>query len=263
MNTKSRCYSQCSDCPNGKPSGWRLVESNCHDAEMYKLRNEKLVPCVPMTEERPQQPVICCKGQKGDKGTCCSSLLLSVKNPQTTVDIPDLTMFAVTSDDSTDLTNWSTIITDQFNSFNNTTGTFTVPQSGNYNVDLVVNYMINMPVTVNPSLDDVPIMEVYDVATGNKIVASTFPAVSLNIPMYGPTTSSGEVSSSGEPIIDINIASVLSLAQVIINVSIPLTANQQVRVRVNLNGLTFFAMEPATIDFSPDNLDTTLTIFKQ
>ena len=217
-----------------------------------------------------------CKNDKGEKGEKCCGVnyactLISVKNPQTVLHVPEY----LTSQEShchgeaVDLVEWTDIVPDALNSFDNATGTYTAYESGDYEIQLVVNYETNVPINVNPSLCDVPAIEIYDVCTGEHILASTFPAVCIIVPIPPPST--------GDIPCDVYVSSLLCKAQVIISAVVPLCACQRIRVRAVTNGLTYIpsslppcfpltseinSYNTATIDFSPECLDTTLTIYK-
>jgi len=285
MSAKKRCFTYCNDCGNGK-SQWKIVEVDSSDAEWHKLKKEHCVPCEPKPchekpvyekEKKPchEKKIKCCKGEKGEKGErgyaatfVCT--LISVKNPDSLLIIPEAptTAGAVNAADivgeAVDLTGWTDIVPDALNAFDNATGTYTVPETGDYQVELAVNYETSVPLNVSPTLNDVPIIEMYDVATGNHIVGSQFPTISIIVTI--PPFSSGELP------IDVAVVTIIAKAQVIINGVFPLVAGQRVRFRAVTNGLvynpTIAAQQiippfPPRIDFSPENgADTTLAIYK-
>lgn len=194
-----------------------------------------------------------------------SRTLISVRNPGTQLIIPEeptvlLARTLAGPGVSVDLALWSDIITDVLGAFDNTTGTYTVPENGDYNIRLIVNYQASTAISVSPTLDDVPSLIVYDVATTDPILASTLTAIVSIIPIPPPTT--------GDPPIDITVASLVSKAVVTIDAVVSLVAGQQIRVCATTNGLVYtppFELPPpppASIDFSPVGLDTTLTIVK-
>jgi hypothetical protein len=234
--------SRCSPFEYNSETGlWRQVKKHdcsCHDA---------VCPCP------PPQPCPC---------PDFTNTLISVRNPGTVLVIPeDPTLLAkALVGVSVDFTLWSDIITDVLNAFDNTTGTYTVPESGDYSVRLIVNYQASTAIAVSPTLDDVPSIIIYDVATTDPILASTLTAIVSIIPVPPPTT--------GDPPINVTVASLISKAVVTIDAVVSLVAGQQIRVCATTNGLTYtppFELPPpppASIDFSPTGLDTTLTIVK-
>ncbi|XWV25724.1 hypothetical protein QJ857_gp0051 [Tupanvirus soda lake] len=285
MSAKKRCFNYCNDCGNGK-SQWKIVEVDSSDAEWHKLKKEHCVPCEPKPcFEKPvhekkekktchEKKIKCCKGEKGEKGergtaTNYACTLISVKNPESQLIIPEAPVVGTISTaavvgEAVDLTGWTDIVPDALNAFDNATGTYTAPETGDYEVSLVVNYETSVPLNVTPTLNDVPIIELYDVDTGNHIVGSQFPTINIvvTIPPF----------SSGEPPIDVAVVTIIAKAQVIINAVIPLVAGQRIRFRAVTNGLVYnpsIAAQqiippfPPRIDFSPENgSDTTLYIYK-
>jgi hypothetical protein len=198
--------------------------------------------------------------------------LVSVRNPETQLIIPETTpvpppridanafapLFSVGI--AVDLALWTDIITDQLGAFDNVTGTYTAPEAGDYRIDLIVNYQASTSIPVSPTLEDVPSIEIYDVTTGNAILGSTMTATVITVPVPPPTT--------GDPPIDVTVAALTAKAIVAINAIIALTAGQRIRARACSNGLTYTPPTilppppPASIDFTPVNLDTTWTIVK-
>lgn len=289
MSVKSRCGKFCDDCDENE-TRWKLVESTSLEAEHHKIKNGRLVKCQVKTEKsdecpKKQQkkcpkkcPKKCCQKQTifdcekkcpdncKPKPICpCNnfaSTLISVRNPQTELIIPELPLGNVNVNaiigEAVDLTDWTDLVPDVFDAFNNATGIYTAPETGDYDVRLVVNYETNVPIPVSPLLVDVPIIEIYNVLDDAHILASFFPTIVLVIPVPPPST--------GEPPFDITVAAIMSKGQVVIGGIIPLTAGQQIRVRAVTNGLVYnpTGIPPvqATIDFSPAGVDTVLTIYK-
>jgi len=271
MSAKKRCFTYCNDCPNGQKSQWKIVDADSHDAELYAMKKVPCVPCQPKVHEEqkqhcPEKPPCkqqnrCCKGEKGDKGDRGSNFacnLVSVKDPQTVLVIPEPPSPIPPVTESVTLTGWTDIVPDALNSFDNATGIFTAPEDGDYKVDLVVNYQASEAIAVNPNLSDVPTVEIYDVDTNTRILGSVFPTTTVVIQIPPP--------SSGEPPIDIVYASIMGKSQIIISAIIPLRAGQRIAARALTNGLVFSSglLPPvsATIDFSPPGADTTFTIYK-
>jgi len=304
MSVKKRCFGYCNDCNGRNP--WKLVEDDCEEAEWEKIKksdcgcrdidtnfkpefdknfwskkNDKKPWCDSWEKKKK-----CEKGPKGDKGDrgdkgqkgdkCANYVctLVSVKNPQTELIIPELnggngteniipSNISIQAGDTVDFTNWTDIVTDALNLFDNATGTYTAPEDGDYQVSLVVNYETSVPLPTNTNLSEIPLIELYDVDSSNNILASLFPIINIIVPLPPP--------SSEEPPVNLPLAFVQSAGQVIINAVIPLVANQRIRVRANTNGLIYFPPVgisqilppfPPRIDFSPENVDTTLTIYK-
>lgn len=278
---KDRYEPYCSDC-GGKPTQWKIVDADSHDSQMYKINRR---PCDKILEKKDKKDckkekkykckkiITCCRGEKGEKGdrgdsgNVFAATIISVKNPQTDLVIPELletsnlniAPLQIIGND-VDLAQWTDIVIDALNSFDNVTGTFTAPETGDYVVNLVVNYETSVSIPVSPSLTDVPIVQVYDVLTGNKILASSLPSLNIIVPI--PPLSSGELP------INVDVSTIIAKSQVIINAVIPLVVGQRIRVRALTNGLVYappvslVPPGPAVIDFSPEGLDTTLTIYK-
>lgn len=180
--------------------------------------------------------------------------LISVRNPTTNLLIPTIlspALFVPLADWTEDL------IVDINDLFDNATGIFTAPISGDYNINLVVNYETSIFVPVDQGLTTIPTIEVHDAVSGARLLTSQFPA---NNVVFTITTSSFIVSS------------LLGRAQVIINADIPLVAGQQIVVRAYINTLFIPLIDinpvpaqlipptPPRIIFNPVGGDTTLTI---
>lgn len=238
MSVKQRCFIYCNDC-NKKENGWKIVESNEEEDryrpnKYYKKYCQDKNPC----EEKP------CKNEVFPNHACT---LISVKNPTTELKIP------IPSSPGTnivDITGWTNIVPDPLDSFDNSSGTYTVYEDGDYQIELTINYETSTAIPVDPTLVNVPSIEIYDVDTHEHILASNFSAVSTIIPR----------------IHSIVVSALLSKGQVIINSVVPLKMDQQIRIRASSNGLIY---DPATppasnprIFLSYNGVDTTLTIFK-
>jgi len=280
MSLKKRCFTYCNDCPRGV-SPWKIVEVTSEDAEIYNIKKAGCVACEPRDEKdcdrkcgkgcQQKKPCFtqnnfkkCCREEKDCFDKNCvnqACTLISVKNPHTTLVLPEIadTDIPDVIGEAVDLTHWTDIVPDALRAFDNATGTYTAFEEGDYNVELVVNYQTNVPINVSPSLTDVPSIEIYDACTGEHILASTFPTLCIIVPV--PCCVSSE-----EPPIDVHVDTILCKAQVIISAVIPLCCCQRIRVRALTNGLTYtptlLPPIPASIDFSPAGLDTTLTIYK-
>jgi len=202
----------------------------------------------------------CCKGEKGERGSSSNYVctLISVKNPQSELIIPDDSI-AITE---IDLFGWTDIVPDALNSFDNVTGTFTAFEPGDYVVTLVVNYETSVPLATDFALTNVPTIEIYDVDTREKILGSQLSAVNLVIPI--PPMSSGELP------VDVVVAYIVARAIVTIDTVIPLKLGQRIRTRALTNGLIYAPIGgsqvipplPPRIIFTPQGVDTTLTIYK-
>lgn len=298
MSAKVRCpdFIYCNDCANKGKSQWKLVDSKSEEAEWYNTKKHHTCnPCKKNNDKHHDKnddhdkysenenyqynnkkeqnrcgkwSKKCCKGDGGIN--VCT--LISVKNPTSELIIPEEvpTPSAVVPHqvigETVDLTGWTDIVPDALNLFNNATGTYTAPETGDYQVTLVVNYETSVPLNAAPTLNDVPIVQIYDVENPNeRILGSQFPTI--NILIVIPPISSGELP------IEIVQVTIIAKAQVNINAVIPLVAGQQIRARAISNGLIYFPIIPITplqiipplpprIDFSPDGVDTTLTIYK-
>jgi hypothetical protein len=301
MSAKARCpdFIYCNDCANRGKSQWKLVDANSDEAQWYNTKKQKnCKPCKKSHdddkgnhdnkchdnnnyenihyEKSPERyncndwSKKCCKGDGGIN--VCT--LISVKNPTSELIIPELTAgIAAISPlqvigEAVDLTGWTDIVPDALNLFNNATGTYTAPEDGDYQVSLVVNYETSVPLNASPTLNDVPVVQIYNVdAPADRILASQFPTI--NILIVIPPISSGELP------IEIVQVTIIAKAQVIINAVIPLVAGERIRARAITNGLIYTPIAPISIsplqlipplppriDFSPEGVDTTLTIYK-
>ncbi len=231
-----------------KKNVYKLVEADSKEAEFYKFKKEhQYEKCCEPKHCRPEKSNFVCT-------------LISVKNPDTELVIPVVLpgvaqqQLAVVGE-AVDLAKWTDIVPDALGIFDNLTGTFTAPESGDYQIELTVNFKTSVPLPVSLNLVDVPIVEVYDIDSGNHILSSFLPTVSLIVPV--PPQSSGEVG------VDVPVASILGAGQVIINAIVPLIAGQRIRIRAVTNGLIYpFIGVIPSIDFSPAGVDTTLAIYK-
>ena len=204
-----------------------------------------------------------CRDKK-KKHNCCKFLctLVSVKNPDTELSIPEEVPIAATQGPNicTDLTGWTDIVPDALNAFDNATGTFTAPEDGDYQVSLVVNFKTSVSIPIPIPGIEVPYVEIYDPDNNPEhVLSSNFPVAFVIV----------QNPSTGEPAL--NIISILFIGQVIVNAVIPLRAGQRIRIRACTNGLQYIPLitelgalqtSPAFIDFSPPNGDTTFTIYK-
>lgn len=281
MSVKRRCFSYCHD--SADDNSWKIVETDKHFHEKKPKHPEsgnqhqdsdsdsdcdKKKPARRWVKDdcHNKQPQ-CYKKEKKSKGNCCNFLctLVSVKNPDTILPIPELlngSPAIAQNGECVDLTGWSDIVPDALNAFNNATGIYTAPESGDYQVSLTVNFRTSLSIPVSETLLDVPFIEVYDVDTDGKILTSAFPVTALLIVVPPLAT--------GEPPVDVFATALLTIGQVIINAVIPLTEGQRIRFRACTNGLHFIPPlisdqqlpSPASIDLSPPGLDTTLAIYK-
>lgn len=301
MSLKKRCPPVGCVCAND--SSWKIIEANSHDIEFHKIKRSKDCPkfecsCSDNSHEIevhknkksndhskfereliPEKSCSCsCSNSKSfSKTFICEKedkhhkpkrnfacLLVSVKNPDSDLIIPftSLTGDAPNSGDaSVVLSRWATdIVPDVMGVFDKITGIFTAPEDGDFQVTLIVNYRTTVALSLDPSLVNVPTIELFDVSTGERIVASQFPTLHIVVPI--PPLSSGEIGT------DVIVAAVIAVAQVIIDVIIPLRAGQTIAFRALSNGLTFnpfvpmATLSPARIIFDPQDADTTLTIEK-
>lgn len=240
MNHNKRTFVYCNDCAN-KNSKWKVFDKN---------GNNKKQPCHTLDFEYKSG---CDKNPCGADLCGKKDTLISVKNPNVTLIIPEENI-----SNAIDLSEWTNIVTNVNHIFDNVTGTYSVVESGDYQIELTINYETSVSLPVNFTLEDVPIVEIYDVCTNGHILSSHFPTVCLVIPI--PPVSSGELP------ITIDIASLLCRGQVIINAVVPLKCGQKIRIRAVSNGLTYPFVDPPVTDpriiFSPVGVDTTLSIYK-
>lgn len=282
MGLKSRCTNYCNDCHQGKSSGWRIVELTSTEATKHLPKSEPLIPCKPNNTDN------CCDNNPLITNRCNDpvvdekSSLISYKNPTNTLlVIPDIeTTLGTTSNfsravhladfataaslptspiyNTVDFTNWSNLSADILSSFDATSGTYVVPASGDYFIRLVASYESSVPLPINANTDDIPLVKIYDVDTDAVILKAALFVnnILVNVP---------PVCSSNMPCEAI-IKGVVSKGQVFIEGIVSLINGQRLRVKASSNGLTYFqtsglTTEP-TINFSPINSDTTLSITK-
>lgn len=224
-----------------------LVEALCEDQVKTKPVNHVLNvnqiinPCV----ERNPIPEY-----DEPKKDCCNNrnvlfrhtFISAIQNASGTV-VPIPTVDGTLS--TTTLVNWQIdlpIISAQL--FNPDTGIITVPESGVYDIKLVVNFLTSVPLTgLNAGLTNIPYLSVYDTTTGANLVSALFPTVSIPIPATTTT-----------------VSSVLTSGEVIIIKWLSLVGGQTIAFRVVTNGLA--SVVPATISLHPPNGTTTFTFQK-
>jgi len=260
MSTKKQCFIYTKDSNNGE-NGWKMIEL---DKEISKIQTTKTVHSCHKHEPKNTHSSKCHKVNKCCNPNVCT--LVSVKNPDTELIIPEEPTTANNATaivgEAVDLVKWTPIVPDALNSFNNLTGTFVAPEAGDYFLDLVVNFRTSVSIPVDPSLDNVPYIEIYDVDTDAHILASSFPTINIIVPI--PPMSTGELP------VDVPVAAILGTGQVIISAVVPLLAGQRIRVRAVTNGLIYFPPLnglqipplPPRIDLSPPGVDTTFAIYK-
>lgn len=165
--------------------------------------------------------------------------LISVKNPKN-VEI---------SDGLRILTDWTFNISDVFQNFNELIGKYQIPEDGDYQISLVVNYQTDTPFIIDSSLTKTPFIEINETTNNNNIVSSPFPIVDTIITIPPP--------GINDVALDIRNTSVLRKGQIIINSVFSFCEGQKICVCVtNLDPNT------PSINFSPNDADTTLTIVK-
>lgn len=256
---------------NGKNEPWKIVDADSYDAQLFNAKKNQPYFSADSFQDKRQQFNPCNRCDEPRKlNNLCT--IVSVKNPLSELIIPISpavsfnALPAAIVGETVDLVGWTDIVTDALDAFDNLTGTYTAQESGDYPIDLVVNYETSVPLALDPTMTTVPSIEVYDVATGNSILASAFPTINIIVPV--PPQSSGE---SG---VLVPVASVIAKSQVIISAIIPLVVGQRIRVRALTNGLLYLPpLEPisiaavipplpARIIFNPTGADTTLSIYK-
>lgn len=213
--------------------------------------------------------IIECKDTK-KKMKCSLSnpcTLISAINPHSELFIPELLtggfgMQHVVGG-SVDLTEWEgDLVVDAIDAFNNTTGIYTTPVTGDYDVNVTISYETSVPLSTDALLIAVPYAEVYDVANpSGHLLKAHFPAASTIITI--PPVTSGEFPE------EVENAFIINRGQVIMNGDLRLVAGQQIRVRVCTGGLTYtvplsqqaiYPANPARIVFRNNEADTTITI---
>lgn len=225
-------------------------------------------PCIPR---------ITC-GQKGEKGapgnatTAFSCHTVAVRSPTTVIEItptvePGLLLESNNNFTAQqmmyDLTNWTPQIAFDPTLFDLATGTYSVVDPGDYMHSVVIDYRTSQPLAI-ADLTLIPTVEIYDVDTGLRVpgLVAQFPVTHIVIPPV----------ISGDPGIDISV--ILTTGQIVINTLASHVANQRLRIRVIVAGLTpvdavstFANIHPlqilnATIVFNAVG-STTWTITKQ
>lgn len=253
MSVKARCYSYCNDSNNKNGSQWKIVEAKKSDRNKYEKIDDKY--CCDSCYEKDT-----C-GLKKSNFLCT---LVSVKNPSTDLPIPDeiipLSSTSQCGDNlCIDLQGWSDVVPDALHSFDKSTGTFTAPEDGDYQISLVVNFKVSDFLSIPPPGTEIPYIEIYDPdAPCGHVLSSAFPVTYVVV----------QNPSTGEPAI--TILAVLLTGQVVINGVVPLKACQRLRLRACTNGLHFvpppvigpIPTNGATIDLAPPCFDTTFTISK-
>lgn len=194
---------------------------------------------------------------------------ISALNPQVELVIPELMSGGFSMQHviggSVDLARWQRNLSiDAIGAFNLNTGTYTVPVTGDYEVNAVVSYECSVPFATDMGLTAVPYIELYDVADPtNHLLMGHFPANAqiLTIPPL----------SSGEFPIEVPNASIQGKGQVYLHGILSLQAGQQIRLRAISGGLTWTAPLslqavnpplPPRIVFFTSTSDTTFTVYR-
>jgi len=197
-----------------------------------------------------------------------AATLISVRDPDAILFIPIIEPLANNVSvklvgNHVNFLNWKDLVPDVLDSFDNINGIYTVPSTGDYQIELVVNFRTSVSFPVNIDYSNLPFVQIYDVDTDNGVQAASLP-VDHTVILIPPL-------DSEEPPIEITITTILGIGQVIINGVYSLIEGQRLRVRAVSNGLTFTPIEPLSIaqlpgepfiNFSPDGYDTTLAIYK-
>lgn len=267
-----QCFVYCNSCNSHishyRNDPWSRKSSHSCDNNEKDCEPE-CSPCPPKCKPvcPPVCPPIC--PPKCKSSCSMAETLVSVRDTESDI--------FVNSASLVDLVNWTDLIIDARESFDNRTGIYTALCSGDYEVSLVVNFRTAFPICLDvapfnggarvedPDIDPltaVPRIELYDICTNEPIVASQFPTVNLSvcIPQDG----------TEEPCTQANIRALLQTGQVVINTVVPLCECQRVRFRVALSGnivncLPFPIPIPPTtpiIDLSPPGSTTTATFKK-
>ena len=192
--------------------------------------------------------------------------LISVKNPESILNIPELELLnqfqanAIIGN-AVDLALWSDLITDESGLFDETTGIYTVPETGDYQIQLTLSYETSVPLHPDFFMDNVPFIEIYDINTTERILASQF-VVNQFVVSIPP-------QSSGELPVDVTVTSIVNRSQIIINAIVSLEIGQKIRFRAVTNGLVYIPPlivpdlpTPPFISFYGANADTTLAIYQ-
>lgn len=254
MSTRKRHFIYSNDV-TGKDNGWKVIDA---DEKENKIQIAKKIQNCYKNENSNCHKSI--KNDKCNQSYVCT--LVSVKNPDTILVIPQILTAAPVVGESVDLVQWTDIVPDALNSFDNITGTVIVPETGDYDINAVISYKTSVSIPVDISLDDVPYLEIYDVDTDAVILTASFPTTSIVVPVPSMST--------GEPPIDVPVAYINGTGQIIFSAVVPLIAGQRLRIRAVTNGLVYVpsfsplqeAVLNAFIDFSPERSTTTLTIRK-
>ncbi|AGF85067.1 hypothetical protein QJ854_gp715 [Moumouvirus goulette] len=274
MNVRRRCVNN--DC--AKNCGWKIVETDNEYVRNRKRCDEPVKPCCYQNNDNDYQGNDCqvydpCNRNNNRN---LQRTLVSVINPTGSIlEIPvefAPVPFAARATNAQigvqqvigntiALTGWSDVIPDILDAFDNITGTYTAPEAGDYEFNLQLNFRTSVPLTVNDAGTNIPIVEIFDAASGLPIVGGSVNLPTATVQFTIPPLASGELP------IEIETTSILSNGQVILNAIIPLTAGQQVRIRISSNGLVYNPIQeivasPAFINFNPPASPTRLTIQK-
>nr|AEX62490.1 hypothetical protein mv_L285 [Moumouvirus Monve] len=269
MNVRRRCVNN--DC--AKNCGWKIVETDNEYVRNRKRCDEPVRPCrCPENDNQDDCQVYDPCNRNNNRNL--QRTLVSVINPTGSIlEIPvefapapfaaRVAQIGVQQviGNSVVLTGWSDVVPDILDAFDNITGTYTAPEAGDYEFNLQLNFRTSVPLTVNDAGTNIPIVEIFDVASGLVIANGAVNLPTATVQFTIPPLASGELP------IEIETTSILSNGQVILNAIIPLATGQQVRIRINSNGLVYNPIQeivasPAFINFNPPGAPTRLTIQK-
>nr|WBF70525.1 hypothetical protein [Megavirus caiporensis] len=262
MSVRKRCV--INDC--AKNCGWKIVES---DPECVRNHKHHESPRTHHNEDHDHCHEVFDPCNRNNSRNF-QRTLISVINPTNSVlEIPIEFTNAFTTravniqqviGNTVNISGWSDTLPDILDAFDNTTGIYTAPENGDYEFNLILNFKTSVPLTVNDAGTNVPIVEIYDVASGSTLAGGSILLPTSNIQITIPPIASGELP------IEIEATNVLGSGQVVLTAIIPLVAGQQVRVRANSNGMVYNPIqeiiEPAFIDFNPNSSASRLTIQK-
>ncbi|AEQ33341.1 hypothetical protein [Acanthamoeba polyphaga mimivirus] len=262
MSVRKRCV--INDC--SKNCGWKIVESDSEYVRSHKHHESPRSHCNDDHDHCHEVFDPCNRNNNRN----FQRTLISVINPTNSIlEIPiEFTnTFAARAigvqqviGNTVNISGWSDTLPDILDAFDNTTGIYTAPENGDYEFNLILNFKTSVPLTVNDAGTNIPIVEIYDVASGSTLAGGSILLPTSNIQITIPPIASGELP------IEIEATNVLGSGQVVLTAIIPLVAGQQVRVRANSNGMVYNPIqeiiEPAFIDFNPNNSASRLTIQK-
>lgn len=246
MSAQQRCLVSCNDCHNEDGSRWKIVDAESEDGKWYKelrsgqnlfpnLQGSRAKGCGVRNEfgnefsngignefgnengEELGNELSNLKNGCFNKfpKNCQNQIplactLVNIKNPTTPFVIPTSPATSPTI-----LQNWQTdTVIDVLGSFNQTTGVYTVPESGDYKLALILNYYTTSQSNLSSSetVANTPTAYFFDLTNGTALFTSLFslkvtPALLVSLPSTGQVILSGYVTLQKDQQIVVVVAS--------------------------------------------------------